>query len=50
MTGYTFGYFSTFIWKHITPVFLILAFSSILTVGILDELRYEVWTHTAVSI
>ncbi|VVC40423.1 Sodium:neurotransmitter symporter [Cinara cedri] len=47
MTGYTFGYISAFIWKHITPVLLILAFSSILTIGILDKLTYTVWCKRA---
>lgn len=50
MTGHTIGRLSIFIWRHITPMLLILAFSSILTVGILDGFRYEVWTHRSVSI
>ncbi|CAI6345119.1 unnamed protein product [Macrosiphum euphorbiae] len=45
MTGHTIGRLSIFIWRHVTPMLLILTFSSILTVGILDGFRYEVWTH-----
>lgn len=50
MTGHTISRPSIFIWRHITPMLLILAFSSILTVGILDGFRYEVWTYGSVSI
>lgn len=50
MTGHKIGRFSIFIWRYITPMLLILTFSSILTVGILDGFRYEVWTHRSVSI
>lgn len=49
MTGHTIGRLSIFIWRHVTPMLLILTFSSILTVGILDGFRYEVWTHRSVS-
>lgn len=50
MTGHTTGRLSVFIWRHVTPMLLILTFSSILTVGILDGFRYEVWTHRSVGI
>jgi len=50
MTGHTIGRLSIFVWRHVTPMLLILAFSSILTVGILDGFRYEVWTYREVSI
>lgn len=50
MTGHTVGRLSIIIWRYVTPMLLILTFSSILTVGILDGFRYEVWTHRSVSI
>lgn len=50
MTGHTISRLSIFIWRHITPMLLILTFSSILTIGILDGFRYEVWTHRSVRI
>lgn len=50
MTGYTLTWFTLTIWRYITPMLLILTFSSILTVGILDGFRYEVWAHRSVSI
>lgn len=49
MTEHKIGCISILIWRHITPMLLILTFSSILTVGILDGFRYEVWTHRSVS-
>ncbi|XP_050544072.1 sodium- and chloride-dependent transporter XTRP3A-like [Daktulosphaira vitifoliae] len=45
VTGYMNSRLTYFIWKYITPCVLILTLSSILTIGVMDGYRYDIWTY-----